>query len=204
MSLTSMRPELDAYISNYDLMVQLQELRGDIAGDLTFRRFALVPHDKTDLYDKRVSAWGAVWKHFPKAESDTREAIDSYVLGLNTATVFHAMRIAEIGLRALARRLRVTLTHKQQPMPIDLADWEKIITQCRNKIAALRAMAKGHKNANRLQLYSEAAEHCGFMKDIFRNDVSHGRKAYNAGEALGCLNRVHDFMQFLATAMGKL
>ena len=109
-------------ISNNDLMVQLQELRRDIEGDLRFKRFALVPLDKTEIYDKRADTWGDVWQRFPKSEHDTREAIDCYVLGLNTATVFHAMRIAEIGLRALARRLRITLTHKQQPMPIDLAD----------------------------------------------------------------------------------
>lgn len=191
-------------ISNYDLMVQLQELRTDIVEDLRFRRFALVPFDKTEIYDKGIPAWQTVWKRFPKAEHDTREAIDSYVLGLNTATVFHAMRIAEMGLRALARRLRVTVSHKKGPMPIDLADWEAVITACRNEITRLRTLAKGHKSALRLQLYSEAAEHCGFMKDIYRNPVSHARKVYNAGEALGALTRVYDFMQFLATAMGRL
>lgn len=36
------------------------------------------------------------------------------------------------------------------------------------------------------------------MKDIWRNTVSHTRKAYNQPEALAVMERVKDFMRFLA------
>jgi hypothetical protein len=39
------------------------------------------------------------------------------------------------------------------------------------------------------------------MKDIWRNSVSHTRKAYIRDEALAAFNRVGDFMKFLARDM---
>jgi hypothetical protein len=46
--------------------------------------------------------------------------------------------------------------------------------------------------------YSDAADHCEFMKDIWRNNVSHTRKAYSDPEAVAVLQRVREFMEFLA------
>ena len=43
------------------------------------------------------------------AKGDIMDAVDAYALGLNTACVFHLMRIAEHGMRALARERKVKL-----------------------------------------------------------------------------------------------
>ena len=82
--------------------------------------------------------------------------------------------------------------------PIEYADWEKIITEIKNKIAQTRALPAGPKKQAKLEFYSDAADHCTFMKDIWRNNVSHARKGYEDYESLAILGRVQDFMKFLA------
>ena len=56
-------------------------------------------------------------------------------------------------------------------------------------------MPKGPKRQEKLELLSDAADHCVFMKDIWRNSVSHTRNPYKKSEAIAALDRVRDFMR---------
>ena len=66
------------------------------------------------------------------------------------------------------------------------------------KVKAARQLSAGPRKQAQLTKFSEAGDHCTFMKDIWRNSVSHTRKPYIRDEALGAFNRVGDFMKFLA------
>ena len=70
--------------------------------------------------------------------------------------------------------------------------------EIKNKITRARTAPAGPKKQAKLEFYSDAADHCVFMKDIWRNNVSHSRKPYKPGEAQAVLERVRDFMIFLA------
>jgi hypothetical protein len=148
--------------------------------------------EKPDLFG------GDVARAFPDAREDLREAGNCIAVVLPTAAVFHLMRVAEQGLRVLAKALRVRLTHGGHLHPIEYADWEKVITGIKNKIAKARSLPVGPKRQEKLERYSDAADHCLFMKDIWRNNVAHARKPYIPVEALGVFNRVKDFMNCLA------
>src|SRR5260370_17213069 len=111
------------------------------------------------------------------------------------------MGVSEYGLRALAVELGVTLTHTGSMIPLEYGEWDQIITQANAKIAAARQLPRDAQRDKQLQTYSEAAQHCLFMKDIWRNTVSHARKAYTELEATATMERVRDFMQFLAKGM---
>lgn len=132
-------------ITHDELRMQLQELRRDIDGDLALRRFAFVPVNKAQIWDKRVPTWEAVLKRFPDTEADARDCMDAYALELNTAAVFHAMRVAETGLRALAGKLKVKLTQNKKPLPIEFATWQAVIQGCQNKITSIRQLIKSKK-----------------------------------------------------------
>jgi hypothetical protein len=148
------------------------------------------------------SPWGAdVERAFPEAAIDIRSAGIALGVDLPTAAVFHAMRVTEYGLRWLARRLRVRLTDKGRRQPLEYADWQKVITECQNQLKATRQLPKAQKRQERLAKYSRAADHCDYMKDIWRNDVSHTRRVYSAPEAEAVVQRVREFMQFLAPAV---
>lgn len=108
------------------------------------------------------------------------------------------MRVAEFGLRRIALKLQVKLKDKGQYHPIEYGTWDKVITACKNKITKIRQNPIGPKRQETLEFYSDAGDHCLFMKDVWRNNVSHTRKPYNQPEALAVLERVKDFMKFLA------
>jgi hypothetical protein len=107
------------------------------------------------------------------------------------------MRIAERGLRDITKGLGLKIIDKGAPIPVESATWANVITQIQSGITVQRQKTKGKAQALRLQHYAEAADHCEYMKDLWRNEVSHAGKFYNEGEALSALNRVHDFMLFL-------
>lgn len=181
-----------------EVVTQIRELKRDVDSDLEFRRFTFIPTDKAALLDNQDDRWTKAWKAVPASEQDTRDANLAYAHGLYTASVFHSMRVAEVGLRFIAKQLRITITDRGKKVPVEYGTWDKVITQCKNKITDQRKLPKNAANSQRLQRYSDAADHCGYMKDIWRNDVSHARKVYIQSEALVVLDRVSAFMQFLA------
>jgi hypothetical protein len=181
-----------------ELRTQAKVLHEAIHADLCYRRFAFVPTSKAQLHDTFALVWDDIWKKIPDCKEDSERAIDCYALEQNTACVFHLMRVTEFGLRSLAKKLRVTITHSGKACPLEYGDWEKVIAGIKNKIAQIRSTAAGPKKQAKLEFYSDAADHCVFMKDIWRNNVSHTRKAYNDSEAKAALDRVQDFMRFLS------
>jgi hypothetical protein len=183
----------------FALKNQAKVLLEEIEGELHKRRFVFVAMAKATIHDNVSKDWADVWVKIPLSKEDIERAIDCYVLEQDTASVFHLMRVAEVGLRALAKKLRVRIIHNGKTCPIEYGDWEKVITGIKNKIEQTRTLPAGPKKQAKLEFYSDAADHCVFMKDIWRNNVSHTRRAYNDSEALAVLSRVKGFMDFLGT-----
>ena len=51
---------------------------------------------------------------------------------LNAAAIFYLMRVAELGLKIVARKLRIKTKHE-----IDLADWGEILKGIKKKLDVL-------------------------------------------------------------------
>jgi len=177
---------------------ELLVLRQAIESDLETREFVFIPPDKARILREAPQHWADVWNRLPETKFDTEEAYNCYALERNTAAVFHSMRIAEFGLRRLGQRIGVRLKDKKKPMPIDYGTWEHIITGMKTKLTALHALPKGPRKARGLAFYSDAADQCAWIKDLWRNEVAHNRKVYNEAEALGVMTRVRDFMQLVS------
>jgi hypothetical protein len=139
-----------------------------------------------------------VFSVFEDARGDVKDAGNCLALGLYTASVFHLMRVSEFGLRRLAAKLRVKLSDKGKPQQVEYATWDRVIDGVHIKIKAARQLSAGQKKQAQLTRFAEAGDHCTFMKDIWRNSVSHTRKPYIRDEALAAFSRVSDFMKFLA------
>jgi hypothetical protein len=105
------------------LQCQIPELLDDIDYDLTYRRFSYIEPDKAIKHDKFVKEWHPILESIPESAADCSDGMDCYALGLYTAGVFHAMRVAEFGLRRLAKRLRVKIKDNKQTIPIEYGDW---------------------------------------------------------------------------------
>jgi hypothetical protein len=149
-------------------------------------------HHKEKLFGDEV------YSVFGDARDDVRNTGNCIALGLPIASIVYSMRVAEYGLRKLARTLHVRLTHTRRSCAIEFADWHNLITAIKNKIREVRNLPVGPRKQIQLEGYSSAADHCEYMKDIWRNNTAHTRKLYTLPEAIGAFERVRDFMQFLA------
>jgi hypothetical protein len=181
----------------------LQHLKTAIDKDIKRHRYIQVMPDRFN-YLSPVTVFGAkVHIAFRDAHDDMAEAGNCLAIELHTAAVFHLIRVAEYGLRALAVRVGAKLRDKGKRQPLEFAEWGKVITAINNRIAAARnKLSKGPKLDAQLQFYSEAADHCLYLKEL-RNEVSHTRKSYNGPEALGVMERVRAFMEVLERGFQK-
>jgi len=177
---------------------EAQHARETLESEAYKLKYLYVRSDRIGCVDNAALFGADVYAKFESARSDIKDSGNCLAVELPTAAVFHLMRTAEHGLRTLAKILRVTLLHKGKRQAIEFADWEKVLTGIKNKIAAAHQLSPGPKRQRKLAYYSDAADHCTFMKDIWRNDVSHARKSYIDSEAIAVYGRVREFMVFVA------
>jgi hypothetical protein len=197
------RLELGHPYTASEMLAELTLLMQTIVQELAKRKLAYVA-PPYDIYFEQDKMFGdVVFEVFKEARQDLKDAGNCLAASLPTASVFHLMRVAEHGLRKLAKRLHVKLTHTGKAMPIEFADWNDVITAIKNKVALARQVARGPKRQAKLEVYSNAADHCEYMKDIWRNNMSHARRPYSQDEAVAVFGRIRDFMQFLSSALQR-
>ncbi|MGD0778883.1 MAG: hypothetical protein ABSC05_39405, partial [Candidatus Solibacter sp.] len=193
----------------------LQTILDGVEENLNSRMFMFIPRDQACYYDKpdvigRKFVWA--FSRGPKqAIFEMSEACRCYAVSRWTACVFHCMRVTEFGLRKLFRLAGAKLPIKGSGGPhsrrsryhIEFATWDVVITQIRKKISDCRTRNPGDRREQRLQFFSALVDHCEYMKDMWRNEVSHTRRVYNKEEALAAISRVHDFMELVASTPPK-
>lgn len=167
--------------------------------ELEFRSFAYIPSDKAEYFEQS-ELFGDAVKEAASEEinSEIRAAGNCLAAELNTAAIFHLMRVAEFGMRALARRLRV----KVKRNTIDSAGWTEIINNIGDATTVrwkkLPKAKKARKQATDFLKFCEvAADELNVFKEIWRNNVMHASGNYKESEALYVFDRVKDFMQRL-------
>jgi hypothetical protein len=200
--ISDLRRETESGTCDRPAIVLTERLASIIRGvheNLRSRRFMYVPRDQS-LYWDNIDLFGDDFIiGFPLAALlEMIEAGNCYAAGRWTACVFHSMRVAEHGLRSLAKRLKVKLTDKRKSCPLEYGDWDKVITAIRNRIKDIRLLPRGPKKERELQFFSESADHCEYMKDIWRNEISHSRRRSTKPESAAVLNRVKEFVTPLA------
>ena len=184
------------------LETELRVLSEIVADELKLRRFAFVPTAKAITLDDAANEWKAVWDKLPSTQKDSRSAVECYALDPNDACLFHLMRVVEYGLRIIARKFKVALAHKGKNLPIEDAEWDKLITGIKQAIETARQQLRGPRRTAQLSLYSEVMDHCIYLKEL-RNAVSHTRKSYNDLEALNAIRQVRNFMVLVASGLPK-
>jgi len=130
----------EIHLTYSELEVQTRVLREAIEDELRLRRFAFVPTERANKLDNIDKYWASVQQQFPSAKEDIRSAVECYALDCNTACVFHLMRVAEYGLRALARERRVKLPKNR---PLEWAEWNDVISGIIKKTDALANQRRG-------------------------------------------------------------
>jgi len=175
---------------------ELTVLRQCIEADLEKRSFISVLPPKDGCLFSLESDWGSIWEAFPSTRYDSEQAISCYALDLDTACVFHLMRVAEYGLRGLARRMKIKLPKKQR---LEWAQWRPILKAMADKTETLFLQMKaGPAKDELLEFYNGALGQFYGFKDEYRNHVMHTRGTYDEFQASSVIAHVKDFMCKLA------
>jgi hypothetical protein len=185
----------------YTPEVMLKELRGlkeTIVMELAPRKFAYIPPPDDKFFEQEQLFGDEVYDNFPSAREEIKDAGNCLASGLHTATVFHLMRVAEIGLRILARDRRVKIKVK-----LDYAEWQTIIDGIQKKVDAMSQAKRGPKRAAALEFYRGILGEFSAFKDVFRNHVMHSRVRYDEGKARSAMQHVSEFMKRLATRLSE-
>lgn len=185
----------DDLLSVIQAEVLLKELHNDLLFELSSPYFLMIPTEQRPLYEQRQPLFGSgVEAVFPAASYDIAAAGRCMALDEWTATVFHLMRVLELGLRNFADRLGLQMAK----LP-EYENWHQIITAMENEIARLKNLPKAERpRAEILEFYSDAATDFRHFKDAWRNNVSHSRDPCDGRDAKKVWHHVASFMGCLA------
>jgi len=181
------------------IAVRLSVVENAAREDLGRRRFLWVNPAYNEYVDNAALFGAAVHTNFPSAQFEIKEAGNCIAAECATAVVFHLMRAAEHGLRALAFDRGITVARG----PLVLATWDEIIKKLEDAENAIIGFPKTVIREEQLKFYHGAnAEFRGF-KNEFRNGIMHCRDEYNIPQAVGVLSRVRTFFQILAEKIAE-
>jgi hypothetical protein len=165
-----------------------------IQSELGTQLFLFVNQQRSRYYDPILPSY--IQAAFPNAYPEMVDAGNSLALDQFTACVFHSMRAAEIGVRALAEELNVTF-----PFPLELADWHNMLDQIDSKIHQMKNLPRSAEKDDGLQFYSEAATQFRYFKDAWRVRVAHTRARYDEHAAVKVFDHTFSFFQTIATRL---
>jgi hypothetical protein len=182
---------------------EMRSLEGDLASDMMDCIFVQVVKDASPFFENPELLGPGVLQGFPTCREDIVSAGNCIAVGLGTAAVFHLMRIAEMGLRAFARSLGLTRVvadkRRGKSVPMEYAQWEKILNQLGEKIDSKIARTKPGPSKQKLQeFYYSALNEISSFKDAWRNHVMHVRRTYSLEDAAAVTAHVRRFMESLA------
>jgi len=175
---------------------ELEELRIAVFSDLREGTFLRLDDASAAYHEKPILFGDLVKERFPKAAYDIQEAGNCYATARYTGCVFHLMRVAEHGLRALAKKVGVPF-----PKTFDLKTWDELIRNIEQEIQKIILRPKTSRRSKDLEFYNTAAAQFRYFKDGWRNHVMHTRTRYDERQASSLMAHVHEFMQHLATKL---
>lgn len=180
-----------------EIRTRLHVLHRSITAELRQSKFFMIPRERSNFYSDEPSfAEQRISAAFNDNDLARDMAAASRCIALEewTGSVFHMMRVAEHGLRFMARRLKIGMAEE-----VEYAVWKNVIDQIEKEIDALRnSMTRGPVKSETLRVYSEAASQFWYFKDAWRNHVMHTRVFYDDRAALNVFNSTIGLMEALA------
>jgi hypothetical protein len=174
----TMRQLLNAFI----------DLQNRVEDELDRRYFLALNPSEGRLYENESPFGDRVGQVFPKCAFDISEAAKALACVRSTACVFHCMRILEVGLHFVGKRLKITIDEDK--------NWQNILNEIDKAVNNLPA--KLSSNKRKKSFLGGAASYLHHVKIAWRNPVMHVRGKYTPEEAENVWNAVRGFMQYLA------
>jgi hypothetical protein len=166
------------HLSQINLGLQ-NELSGRIALVLSLKDVGYYASD-APLFEK------AVFAAFSSANDDIVEAGKCLAVGRGTACVMHLMRVAEVGLKGLAKSLDVGPQN----------DWGSYLREIDKELGKRTKSAGARTHAE--QFYAETATSFDHLRRAWRNSSMHIDRSYSQERAEEILQATKSFLRRLA------
>lgn len=172
---------------------QFDTLYYALQNELAERKLVLIPPDSVKYLEAEKLVGLVVFLAFDQIHNEIADAGNCLAVGLWTASVYHLMRVAEIGLRKLAKQLRIKLR-----CAIEFATWGEAIGAIDRKLDALRNKPRTKAREAELQHYSALLLDIKAFQYLWRNPGAHAGDRYNEKQAESAFEHVCSFMQKVA------
>jgi hypothetical protein len=207
MGMTTALPRLSRLITalqvthtTYGIILrEIQELWNAIDHDGYEQLFCHYPLQKVSFLLEVRKTWARTLAAFPSAEKEIEEGVDCYALGHNTACVFHMARVAEMGLRTIARERG--LKNARKNVPLDWGTWGAVFGAIEGQLKAIRNKPPGPKKDAALAFYDTILSGLHAIQSLYRDRTMHLRKSYDDGEAQSAMFRSRELMDTLSTKL---
>jgi len=147
----------------------------------------ILPSDRAVFYRNSQLFGVAVAERFAAATLDIEEAGKCLALQRGTATVFHLMRVMEVGLTAIAAELGIPYA----------PSWESYLRQIKTQVE-VDWSKKSADWKKRESFFKDVLAHLEAVKLAWRNPTMHIVNHYTPETAEQVYNAVKGFMQHLA------
>lgn len=183
---TAVMKGIQGFDKSDDFTREIQVLRKRVDDELAGVEFLSLSSEETRRFSNPHPFGEDVEAAFPSAIYDIEEASKCLALERPTASAFHSMRAAEIGLRALMKAIDVPYA----------PSWESLLKQLRAHIEKLN---RSHASQRvEFTFYSEVAAQVGAIKDAWRNPVMHPVSRHSLASATDVFESIRMFMRTLA------
>ena len=192
-SATRLLAHIKAPEKHAKLKQEYDELHLRIHDEIKRELFLFVPSTDAGFYNADRLFGDSVHNAFSSSALEISEAGKCIALNRNTAAVCHLMRVLEVGLQALAVKLKVQYANKP---------WNYVIEVAELRLKRIRSAKRKPKNwKTDEKFYSEALAHFRFLKDAWRNYAMHVLERYDRESTESIFNHVKSFMRHLATKL---
>jgi hypothetical protein len=189
----------DKVLTVSHLKFRLDDINARIDDELARAKFFCVESHAEYIEPKEPLFGADVTTKFPGATFDIEEAGKSLALGLTTASVFHLMRVLEIGLAATSKCLSIQ-TNLNGPD----RNWGALLRKIKEEMERRnRLTPPGWKNAIDRIFFEEIHASLDAVRNVWRNATMHVEKKYTPEEADHILGAVRGFMKKLASRVDE-
>ncbi len=178
------------------LMDQVNSVCKSLVLDMQTPLFLYVDGLRAQFYTNETPFGPNVEAHFPNARREATEASKCIATARHTASVFHSMRVMEIGLKAISRALSIPPVTKAAKR-----NWHFMLKDINDAIdkSALDAKNRGTPWKEEPFFRSMAAD-LMTVKGAWRNETMHvARTPYTEDEAINILFVTKRFMEDLSS-----
>lgn len=184
-----------------ELGMVLDTVRGAFGDEMRKQLFFRYSEEKGRAVEKAEVEWRLVITAFPSSKDDIVHGVDCWASEHNTAAVFYMMRVAEVGLRAVAKERKIKL---KRDKPLTHAQWGEIIQEIDKEVKRIELTASAGPNKDAaVAFYSGASSHARALKDRYRNRVMHAREAFSEYAAADASFHTKSFMSGLAEKLNE-